>query len=163
MTAHIYVLMGGLVGPDGIIDSVGMTQLSHRLQKYGVVRELFWSDFDMVEGEIRALPPEHTIILIGYSGGGSRATWVAKAVYPRKIKLLVAYDPSPAWQMVPLRDNVEKALSYHNSAPLMFGLGGGRLVGRQVEIIEVAQQHLAVQFNEQLHVRTIEAVQLAVV
>ncbi len=98
-------------------------------------------------------------VLIGYSGGGSRATWVAGAVYPRPIKLLVAYDPSPWWQMTPLRDNVERALCYHNNAPLMFGLGGGQLTGAaHIENTEISEQHLAVDYDPNLHAHTVEAV-----
>ena len=47
--------------------------------------------------------------------------------------------------MTPLRDNVQHALCYHNNAPLMFGLGGG----------------LAVDYDPNLHARTLEAVRKA--
>jgi pimeloyl-ACP methyl ester carboxylesterase len=162
--AHIFVLRGGLVGPDGAIDSIGMDQLAERLKEFGHVTTLFWNDFGYAIQMIKHLLEDDKIIIIGYSGGGSRATWVAGAVYPSKIKLVVAYDPSPWWQMAPLKDNVEKAICYHNNAPLMFGLGGGHLTGHEnyLENVEIAEQHLTVQFDRRLHERTIAAVRAVV-
>jgi hypothetical protein len=159
MTVRIFVLLGGLYGPDGEADSHGMVDLAERLKPYGKVTTHFWSNFESVAAAIKQLPADVSSILIGYSGGGSRATWVAGAVYPRPIKLLVAYDPSPWWQMTPLRDNVQRALCYHNNAPLMFGLGGGQLTGAaHIENTEISEQHLAVDYDQNLHARTIDAV-----
>jgi hypothetical protein len=88
------------------------------------------------------LSPETKIVLIGYSGGGSRATWIANEIFPRRIDLLVAYDPSPAWQMRKLPPSGGKAICYRNTRPLMFGLGGGALGGGYVETHTLAQQAL---------------------
>lgn len=162
MSAHIYVLLGGLFGPDRAADSRGIIKFAERLKPFGNVSVLYWSDYEKVIGQIKELPEDVPVILIGYSGGGSRATWVAGAVHPRPIKLLVAYDPSPSWQMTPLARNVERALCYRNSSPLMLGLGGGALHGASVENVEIAKQHLAVQYDQTLHQRTIAAVKQAV-
>ena len=67
----------------------------------------------------------------------------------------MAYDPSPRWQMEPLKGNVTKAVCYHNNWPLMFGLGGGQLTGPNVETVEVSEQHLLVQYDNTLHGRTL--------
>lgn len=161
MTTRIFVLLGGLFGPDGAADSRGMIALGKQLAQFAPVTTMYWSDYARAIAAIKSAPAEDVVILIGYSGGGSRVTWVAGAVAPRPIKLLVAYDPSPSWQMTPLKGNVERALCYHNDAPMMFGLGGAELAGKQVENVEIAEQHLAVQFDQALHARTIEAVKEA--
>lgn len=155
---HIYILLGGMTGPDGWIDSRGMISLGKSLEPYGTVVVRTWSQYPKVIKEIKKLPKDDKVILIGYSGGGSRATWVAGAVYPRTIDLLIAYDPSPSWQMTHIRDNVKKAINYHNNSPLMFGLGGGIIKGKHIENVEIAEQHLAVQFDSHLHQRTIREV-----
>jgi pimeloyl-ACP methyl ester carboxylesterase len=162
VSTHIIVLLGGLFGPDGSVDSRGMIDLAARLKPFGGVTVVYWSSYETAISQILATPKDDPIILVGYSGGGSRATWVAGAVYPRPIKLLVAYDPSPSWQMTPLKTNVERALCYHNNTPLMLGLGGGEITGvAHIENIEIAEQHLALQYDESLHQRTIAAVKEA--
>jgi hypothetical protein len=41
----------------------------------------------------------------------------------------------------------------------MFGLGGGVLIGTtDIETVNIAEQHLAVQFDQKLHNHTIDAV-----
>ena len=78
---------------------------------------------------------------------------------------MILYDPSPAWQMQPIGNNVHKAINYHNNKPGMWWpgvgeLGGGVLTGHAVvmETVEVAENHLSVQFNQALHTRTIQEV-----
>ena len=43
--------------------------------------------------------------------------------------------------------------------PLMLGLGGAQLRGQSVENIPISQQHLAVQFDESLHQKTIAEIE----
>jgi pimeloyl-ACP methyl ester carboxylesterase len=165
MTVKAHVLFGGLstLG-DGVVTSRGMYWLADRLRALpGVdVATYQWADFQKARQSIlfEELDPKNKIALIGYSGGGSRATYIASMEPQPKIDLLVLYDPSPKWQMAPIYHNVKKAICYQNSWPLMFGLGGGKLVAHNslIEIIPIAQQHLAVQFNPSLHARTIAAV-----
>lgn len=169
---YIYVLLGGVYGPDGAADSRGMLALAQRLSIYGIVKTHFWSDVDsnVTLAEIKTLPPDARLIFVGYSGGASRATKLANQIYPRKVKLIVGYDPSPRWQVQRLRENVERAITYHNNAPMMpsfFGwLGGGSMVGaKSTETYEikhgVGEQHLAVDYDEDLHQRTLTAVKAA--
>jgi hypothetical protein len=147
-----------MAGFDGWATSRGMLDLVSPLNKYGTVVVKTWTDINSVLKDIRKLPLDEKIVIIGYSGGGSRATWVSRYCYPRTIDLLVTYDPSPWSSMLPLRDNVKKAINYHNESPMMLGLGGGWLSGQQVDTVHIAQQHLAVQYNTQLHNRTISEV-----
>ena len=109
------------------------------------------------------------VAVIGYSGGGSRATWLANGVDEPRIDLMVCYDPSPKWQMQPIRTNVKKAICYYNTNPMMpspYGmLGGGRLttficprLWPQIETVTISEQHLLVQADQSLHERTVAAV-----
>ena len=151
---HVYLLLGGLFGGDGVVDSRGMLDLQDQLKALGFpVTTFYWSDYAKVDQE----PEAGKRIVIGYSGGGSRATWLKKP-----IDLMVLYDPSPAWQMKPCGKNVAKAICYHNTAPMMAGLGGGVLTGPQVTTIDIAEQHLALQYNPDLHKRTVAACQALV-
>ena len=61
--------------------------------------------------------------------------------------------------MKPIGPNVKRAICYHNQHPLMFGLGGGALTGTtDIETVDIAEQHLAVQFDQKLHDRTVAAI-----
>jgi len=99
------------------------------------------------------------VVVVGFSGGGSRATWLANSVLHKPIDLMVTYDPSPSWQMQNLPPNVKKAITYQNQAKFFFGLGGGELTGPNVERYLVTEEHLAVQFDERLHQITLKAIQ----
>jgi len=61
--------------------------------------------------------------------------------------------------MKALGKNVAKAICYCNSRPLMLGLGGAQLQGQSVETVPISEQHLAVQFDESLHKRTIAEIE----
>lgn len=159
MSVRVFILLGGLEGLDGYVDSTGMLLLAEDLKKLpGVTVATYpWSHWS----EIGFSGPGK-VALIGYSGGGSRATWLA--AQRGVIDLLVAYDPSPKWQMKPLRENVKKAICYHNTNPEMYvpfigSLGGGELTGiENIVTIDIAEQHLLVQANQELHAKTIAAV-----
>jgi hypothetical protein len=167
--AHAFLLLGGLEGIDGYVDSAGMEQLIPMLSAIGVPTTTHtWTTYTEELPEMRALPADVLRIVIGYSGGGSRATWLANTLPMPRIDLMVLYDPSPTWQMRLVGNNVVRALVYHNKNPMMpsfYGwLGGGVLTPRafsrtQIETIDISEQHLAVQFNGDLHKRTIAAVQ----
>jgi hypothetical protein len=170
MSTHIYFLQGGMVGPDGFFDGWGIATLGRRLDPYGILHMKFWNQVDSgeVANEIKSLPADADLIFIGFSGGGSRASWLARQLYPRQVKLIVGYDPSPWWQMKRLQDNVQRAITYYNPHPLMGALGSGKYSGPKTVRIETlsinggwGEQHLAVQFDETLHQLTIAAVQQA--
>ena len=163
MTVAAFILRGGILpgGGDGVVSSAGMDLLGNRLTDLGcVVSRYNWGAWLTAAQDLwRAQAAGSKIVLIGYSGGGSRATWLADLPNKPQIDLMVLYDPSPAWQMKPIGPNVKRAICYHNTTPLMFGLGGGVLTGTtKIETVDIAEQHLAVQFDGKLHDLTISAV-----
>jgi hypothetical protein len=158
----VFIVLGGLIGPDGYAVSPGMLTLAYRLTAFGQITTYRWTSQREVKRDITHLDPNDKIVLIGYSGGGFAITRVADQLNgkaPRKIDLLIAYDPSPPWRMASLGRNVAKAICYCNSMPLMLGLGGAELRGESVETIPIYEQHLAVQFDEGLHRRTIAEIE----
>ena len=158
----IYILLGGLVGVDGYAVSPGILMLARRLEAYGDVTIRPWSAQRDVTYRVAALKPNDKVVLIGYSGGGFAITQIADELngkHGHKVDLLVAYDPSPIWSMRALGKNVGKAVCYCNSMPLMLGLGGAELRGQSVENVPISQQHLAVQFDESLHQKTIAEIE----
>jgi pimeloyl-ACP methyl ester carboxylesterase len=158
----VFILLGGLIGLDGYAVSPGILMLAQRLGAFGEVTIYNWTARDEVSRSIAHLDPNDKVVLIGYSGGGFAITQIADELNgnpPRKIDLLVAYDPSPTWSMASLGKNVAKAICYCNSTPLMLGLGGAQLRGQSVENVPISEQHLAVQFDESLHKRTIAEIE----
>lgn len=174
---RVYLLHGGVQSWDGIVSGAGMNILVSKLRQLSdvTVQTYLWHNWmrcyrDIMmlrHGELR----NEKIVLIGYSGGGAHITWVANGynggpvnldssyeMKPPHIDLLVAYDPSPKNATFKLENNVKRAICYHNLTPMMFGLGGGRLEGPQVETVEIAMQHLRVQFSSELHNRTVDEV-----
>lgn len=161
MKAKVFVLLGGLVGPDGYVMNPGLYSLASRIAKLSndiQVSTHVWSDWQKVAKEITQTKLPTKVILVGFSGGGSRSTYIQNNVAMAPIDLIIGYDPSPVWQCLPIRMNVKRAICYHNNMPLMFGLGGGKFVGPQVETVEFSQQHMLVQFNESLHQRTLREI-----
>jgi hypothetical protein len=140
----VFILLGGLIGLDGYAVSPGILMLAHRLDAFGDVTTHNWTAQREVTHRIAQLDPNDKVVLIGYSGGGFAIT---------------AYDPSPTWSMASLGKNVAKAICYCNTSPLMLGLGGAQLRGQSVETVPISEQHLAVQFDESLHKRTIAEIE----
>jgi pimeloyl-ACP methyl ester carboxylesterase len=176
-SVQVYLLLGGLVGSDGSVTSAGMFQLAKMLRALpGIkVRTYTWEKWAEAYKAILANEGKAKIVVIGYSGGGSRATWLANMPSKPQIDLMVNYDPSPKWQMKSIGSNVKKALCFHNTKPMMWmpgvgALGGGQLVGNapgfsdrsghgRIESINIAEQHMLVQVDQSLHERTVKAVE----
>ncbi len=164
---NAYILRGGILpgGVDGPVSSAGMDSLARQLRGLNININTMvynWGDTGSLLRDLANEPNDRKAILIGYSGGGSRATWVANSIR-HWIDLMVLYDPSPKWQMQPIGKNVRKAICYHNLNPMMpsfYGmLGGGLLTGStKIEIVEISEQHLLVQADQRLHDRTLAAV-----
>jgi hypothetical protein len=167
---HVYLLLGGVEGRDGWLTSAGMFGLRASLAALPNVEVTTyeWASFKKAADDIASLPPDDLVIVIGYSGGAAKATWLANSYFgngsnllPRpRIDLMVLYDPSPTWSMMPIHDNVKRAICYRNVTPLFFGLGGAALVGKntKIETIDIFEPHLLVQMNSALHQRTIDEV-----
>ncbi len=162
--AKVFLLLGGLVGFDGDVTSAGMFKLEHMLEELpGVsVKSYAWSSFMTAAYDVQMT--KTLKVVVGYSGGGSRATWLANAIPMTMIDLMVLYDPSPWWETHPIGHNVKQGICYHNTKPEMWvpfigQIGGGKLVGTGNIITQnFAQQHLLVQFNEELHNETVKYV-----
>ena len=176
-TVQVFLLLGGLVGTDGTFTSAGMFHLANMLRELPdtTVTTYNWNNWPDAYRAILANQGKAKIVVIGYSGGGSRATWLANMPSKPQIDLMVYYDPSPRWQMKPISANVKRALCYHNTNPMMWvpgigTLGGGELVARAaakagdvlagpaIENVDIAEQHFLVQVDQSLHQRTVDAV-----
>jgi len=176
-TVQVFLLLGGLVGTDGTVTSAGMFHLANMLRELPdtTVTTYNWNSWPDAYRAILTNQGKAKIVVIGYSGGGSRATWLANMPSKPQIDLMVYYDPSPRWQMKPISANVKRALCYHNTNPMMWvpgigTLGGGELVasaaakagdvlaGPAIETIDIAEQHFLVQVDQSLHQRTVDAV-----
>jgi len=162
---HVYLLLGGLQGKDGWVTSAGMYRLRSSLAELPdvTVSTYDWPSYKKVAADIALLPKDDIVVVIGYSGGGAKATWLANLPSKPQIDLMVLYDPSPPWGMQVIGPNVKRALCYCNVTPVFFGLGGGVLRGRdtQVETVKIYEQHMLVQVDQTLHQRTIEEVRKA--
>jgi hypothetical protein len=118
----------------------------------------YWGQYLQAYRYLRTLPPGMKRVLVGYSGGGSRSTYIANQKPRQSIDLIIGY-PSPTWQMMPLTPNIERAICYHNNCPNFGGLGGGRFTGiKNIQTIEICENHLDVQWDQSLHRRTIRAI-----
>jgi pimeloyl-ACP methyl ester carboxylesterase len=175
-TVQVFLLLGGLVGSDGTVTSAGMFHLANMLRELPdtTVTTYNWDSWPDAYRAILANQGKAKIVVIGYSGGGSRATWLANMPSKPQIDLMVNYDPSPRWQMKPISANVKRALCYHNTNPMMWvpgigTLGGDELVasvaakagdtaGPPIETVDIAEQHFLVQVDQSLHQRTVDAV-----
>jgi pimeloyl-ACP methyl ester carboxylesterase len=158
----IFIVLGGFIGFDGYAVSPGILLLAHRLDALGDVTTYNWSSQRDVIQRIANLNPSDKVVLIGYSGGGFAITHIAEDLNrnpPHKIDLLIAYDPSPTWSMKSIGKNVVKAICYCNDSPLFLGMGGAKLTGSTVEIVNISEPHPVVQFDESLHKRTIAEVE----
>jgi hypothetical protein len=152
-TKRIYMLLGGLIGPDGIalapVENSGMLVMQVQLKIMGCeVYVETWDNWSRFISMIGPESPDYRNIVIGYSGGGSRATWLASkdvfAYAKPHIDLMILIDPSPKAQMRPVGVNVKHALCIHNSFPGL--LGGGELRSTQVTVgwLDVKVPHLMV-------------------
>jgi hypothetical protein len=154
-SARVYVIFG----QGGTLTSTGMTRLVARLSE---IRGLTVSSHDWFKGpnvivnSIRKLPKGEPVILIGYSLGANATTWISHALPNREIALAIAYDPSIHSEVLPADGNVRRMLLYHNNGLSLWG--HARIPGPQVETIEINEGHLSVDSDQQLHVRTLEAV-----
>ena len=164
MIAQVHILLGGIWGWDGYVTSAGMLGLASQIRAAGFpVTTWTWNNWEDAYKQVCIDGYKGKVAVIGYSGGGSRATWLANGVDEPRIDLMVGYDPSPRWQMRQIGGNVKKAICYYNTNPMMpspYGmLGGGWFSGiDDITTVYISEQHLLVQADQSLHAKTIAAV-----
>ena len=161
-SVHCFILDGGLMGGTAELSvNEGMGALAIQLHALGTnvnVTTYPWGQYERIPVE-HPNKPDDALVVIGYSGGGSRATYLAQEHPSLIIDLMVLYDPSPAWQMKRINGNVKDAICYHNTNPMFGNLGGGVLRGSApITTIDIAEEHLFVQNDQSLHDRTVSAV-----
>jgi pimeloyl-ACP methyl ester carboxylesterase len=158
----VYMLLGGLVGPDGAVlapvENSGMLVIQGELRVMGC--ELHVETWDQWAKFVPLIGPASAAyknILIGYSGGGWRATTLANSTRAQ-IDLLILIDPSPEWKMEPVGSNVVRSLLIHNNQK-MGNLGGGELqASGPIERLEVSAPHLLVPELPEVQKKVIETV-----
>lgn len=175
---RVYILMGGMMSLDGVLDSRGMTDdLAPKLRSIpGVVVKCYlWSDWGHAfADQNNEVQSTDQMILIGYSGGGPYGCKLANAMakYKEDVNLMVLYDPSPQQWMVPIKNNVQKVIVYQNtkytyvpypSIPPWVAVGCAKLDAsalspKHVTIHKIAMHHLKVQYDDDLNAMTTEAV-----
>ena len=76
---HVYLLLGGINSTDGWVTSAGMFALRSSLAALPDVEVTTyeWASFKKAADDIALLPKDDIVIVIGYSGGGAKATWLA--------------------------------------------------------------------------------------
>jgi hypothetical protein len=115
-----------------------------------------WERHRQVAADIRKLPADTPVVLIGYSLGANATTWISNAVAPRAIDLIVAYDPSVKARVERAASNVRRVLLYHNNS--LEPYGHARIPGPQVETTETRNSHLTLGNSGWLHGKTRAAV-----
>jgi pimeloyl-ACP methyl ester carboxylesterase len=158
----VYMLLGGLVGPDGAllapVENSGMLVIQGELRIMGCELHVdTWDQWAKFVPLIGPASPAYKNIVIGYSGGGWRATTLANSTRAR-IDLLILIDPSPKWKMESVSSNVVRSLLIHNSE-MMGSLGGGELSATgPIERVEVRAPHLLVPELPEVLKKVIETV-----
>lgn len=175
MTKNIYVLLGGIAsgGIDGYATSIGLLTFAKQLAPFGNIKTYTWGNWGQVRYDIMtATKPGDKNIVIGFSGGGSRSTYLAFPFYGEEtaeVDLMILWDPSPSWQMYQIYPNVKQVINFYNTKPMMWvpfigSLGGGQVVlhndnkTTKVTVNPIAIQHMFVQFSSNIHNKTLEYV-----
>lgn len=148
-----------LYGQGGKTMSYGIEALAKSLEEMDPrmrVSTHVWEDYKDVAKDVRKLPSDTPVVIIGYSLGANATTWISDAVSPRNIDLIVAYDPSVRAEVKPAGSNVRRLLLYHNNSAEPFG--HARIRGPQVETTETRNSHFTLGNSSWLHGKTRAAV-----
>jgi len=154
--ARIYVIYG----QGDAFTSGGMVQLAARLRaqwpKAKVTEHVWRTGIAAIVPDIKAQALDEKIVLIGYSLGANDVTMIGNRVRGRLIDLAVCYDPSVKGIVEQPGANIKRMLLYHNLSPEP--IGHAIFTGPQVERSDIQTSHLAVDYDEVLHQKTIDAV-----
>lgn len=156
----------GIRGDWGWLFSLGFKGFCDELAQADYAVNASWTPqlIEPITYNIQNQPGDEPIILVGYSLGGNACAWVAQQLAvravanrtkPRKIKLVVAFDPTRQGVDLgnyPLGPHVERAICFYGVGnwPMSWFFGGGLLIGPQVEVIKTKTDHLFVQFDREL-------------
>jgi len=157
MTARIYVIYG----QGDAFTSGGMVQLASRIRqewwpKANVTEHVWRTGIAAIVPDIMRLPQDQAVILIGYSLGANDVTMIGNRVMPRMVDLAVCYDPSVAGVVEQPGPNIKRLLLYHNLSPEP--IGHAIFAGSMVERSDIQTSHLAVDYDEALHQKTLAAI-----
>lgn len=154
-------------GQGGALTNQGWRAFARRLASLGYTVSYGWWARDP-GAIVKSIIEENPIItvLLGYSLGGNATTWVANELLSRGIKvdLLVAYDPTVNAVIYPLMSNVRRAVCYRQTSHIGTSMFFGRGIllrgagGPEIDIYNIATDHLLVQYRSDLHERTIAAI-----
>lgn len=154
---RVYVIYG----QGGYLTSMGMSTLAGRIAKQfpkSIVTKHGWNDPNLIINDIHLQNAKIPIAVIGYSLGANDVPIIGAGVHERKIALGVCYDPSQLGMIVQPKPNIERLLLYHNVGTT--GPGHEIYTGPQVERTDINSWHLAVCYNETLHLKTLAALTL---
>lgn len=170
MKPRIYLVYGWW----GAITSGGFHLFGERLRdKLGYEVVFCNPDPNAIARHVLQSRPQ-PLCFVGYSQGASFLALVAELLAPKRgqatpIDLVVGYDPTvngPQMADHPFGRHVKRVLCYRNnnrswlSTSLLFGRAIYERTsdGPRIEVTNICQDHLFVQNNEALHLKTIDAI-----
>ncbi|SRR5579885_737166 len=161
----MYGLLGGPF-PYGFYYSAGLDVLGKKIRALGphieVLPTFGFSEWKKIVDDAKRKPQETRIVIYGHSMGANLAAAAAKALAPRPVDLLVAFDPTVWYPVETLGANIRRAIWAHGTN-VFSPFGHGRVspgAGFRGEFkrIDVGDRHELIDDNEKLHAIVLEAV-----
>jgi hypothetical protein len=157
----IYLMyrLGGRAWSAGIADNLG--------PKLRVLPGVFcpptynWSDWQKIVDFINRRGGENKIAIAGHSLGANVIPEIAAAIYPRKVSLVVGYDPSIWYPCPALPSNVERAICFHGVNwlnPIGHALYRNESTNTTIETVNTWTLHASIDDDNGLHGIAVRAV-----
>ena len=109
------------------------------------------SQWQAAEAAIKKYTVEK-LVVIGYSMGANATTFIADALKPRKVSLLVAIQPTVWENADPVGTNVDRAIEVYNPTfANTAGFGTRKLLGFHLTYITKDDSHPFVQNDPEVH------------